>query len=370
MMQDLINKVLTDLTAKAEQAAQRLQEQPAGRAPERFQVLGESFPALSVRDMHEVLHKINVQGFNARRVLQDFQSGYRGKGPRGVQAIEHQLVEIYLASHPDVYGCATDFDLDRLVRGKGLFAGKSDAELWESYRIECKKLWAAEWKKATYLDPKVFDVLAQRPSLDREDLQAQVVIAHERRLKLGKKAGRAHQSTLDVIAEVGRRKALRIHAELMKPTPRNRLRQLQVQRDRGDFRLHQLLKNERDLLITALKAVGAVAGSVQKFGVTALSHVVGRLIKKGYSPEASLIALGTRLARALEANTYAEIAETYRQTRRPGGYQQIESWLDPFDFAMASGFGLDFEDHLREANRFARSHWKSIKKQNARLSAA
>lgn len=370
MMQDLINKVLTDLTAKAEQAAQRLQEQPAGHAPERFQVLGESFPALSVRNMHEILLKTNVQNLDARHVLQSFNPDYRGKGPRGVQAIEHQLVEIYLASHPDVYGCATDFDLDRLVRGKGLFAGKSDAELWESYRIECKKLWAAEWKKVTYLDPKVFDVLAQRPSLDREDLQAQVVIAHERRLKLGKKAGRALQSTLDVIAEIGRRKALRIHAELTKPTPRNRLRQLQVQRDRGDFRLHQLLKNERDLLVVALTAVGAVAGSMQEFGVTALSHAVGRLIKKGYSPEASLIAVGTRLARALEENTYAEIAESYGQTRRPGGYQKVETWLDPFDFSLVSGFGLDFEDQLREATRFARSRWKSMQKQMASLSAA
>lgn len=368
-MQNLINTVLTDLAAKAGQAAQRLQEQPAGREPERIRVLGDSFPALSVRDMHEILLKTNVQGLDARHVLQSLDPDYRGKGPRGVQAIEHQLVEIYLASHPDVYGCATDFDLDSLVRGKGLFAGKSDAELWESYRIECKKLWAVEWKKATYLDPKVFDVLAQRPSLDREDLQTQVVIAHERRLKLGKKAGRALQSTLDVIAEVGRRKALHIHAQLTKPASRTRLNQLEVMHGHSMHRLYQALKHDLYLLLRAHTAVGAVAGYIQEFGDAGLKAGFARLHRRGFSPESILIALGTRLARILEVNDLSEVKETHKESRLRNGYRKVEDWLDPCDFALAGGCGLDLEDQLREATWFTSSNWKSIQKQMAKLDA-
>ena len=370
-MKELVTHMILWLTVLVQQAKERLTDQPEGRGPDRFPVLGDAFPALTVGQMHEILHKVRVLGENPRLVLQSVHPDYRGKGPRGICAVERGLVELYLTAHPDLHSQAGNYDLRTLVPGTERYNQKSTDELWLEYEIASKVLRPVERRKPTLLAKDAYEVVVRsRKAVTEHELMTQVLLGFIRARKLGKKAGRAQAATIKILDELARRQAVLAHERLAATTQANRLAQLQLRLNHANHRVYSMNLNEVHLLQKAMTTIGAIAGYVQEFGDAGLRVALSRLQLNGYSPEASLIALGSRLVRIMEVRALSDVEETHKESRQRNGYRKVEDWLDPSGFAQVCGLGLGFEDQLREATWFTSSHWQSIQKQMAKLDAA
>lgn len=294
-MKELVTHMIMWLTVLVQQARQRLNEQPEGRGPGRFPVLGEVFPSLTAGQMHEILHRVRVQGENPRLVLQSVHADYRGKGPRGICAVERGLVELYLTAHPDLHNHGGNYDLRSLVPGAERYNQKSTEELWLEYEIASEVLRPVERRKPTLLDEDAYEVVVRsRKAVTEHELMTQVLLGFIRVRKLGKKAGRAQAAASKILDELARRQAILAHEKLAATTPANRYAQLQVRLDRANHSLYITKMSEVHLLQKAMTTIGAIAGYIQEFGDAGLRVALSRLQLKGFSPEASLIALAGR----------------------------------------------------------------------------